>query len=190
LPIPSIPVFATLGEPVNPSPLSHRSKKLVIFGTLGRRLPIYQRFIKNLTDLIDILGITEVIDIGAPMHLDLRQIGGVPLVKLGEQPRDVVNQILLDSMVGVISYPPSLLAKSTIFGAYCAYRLVPVVLYERMQEKNLDGLETGTHYWTPAQPMALLKEQHQKIADNALTWYQSHNASRHALLLHQLLTQK
>jgi len=95
---------------------------------------------------------------------------------LGVKTTQEISDLLSDSIVGFFDYSLEFLAKSTIFAAYCAHRLLPVgAVYPG---KDVDGLGAGKHYWiadTHPDPMSLLLGQ--LVADNAYTWYQQHRLS-------------
>ncbi|MFM6265238.1 MAG: glycosyltransferase family 1 protein, partial [Dolichospermum sp.] len=92
-PIFSLPVFSTIGESEvgQVSPLSKRQPKLVIFGTYGRRLPIYQKSMPILRQIVRDLEIKEILDIGKPLGINLKEIDNVPIITLGEQPPENIN---------------------------------------------------------------------------------------------------
>jgi hypothetical protein len=180
----SLPVFSTTGEAEEILSLAKRQQRLVIFGTYGRRLPIYQNSHDTLLWIIQKLEITEILDIGKLLPLNLSEICGVPVACLGEQPPSAINSLLLDAVAGVIDYPANILAKSTIFAAYCAHGLLPIVIGTKNLTKEVDGLISGKHYWLPDwQTESLDMLLAQEIANNAYLWYQNHNLSTHAKTL-------
>jgi hypothetical protein len=179
----SLPVFSSIGEPRTAAPLIERSQRLVVFGTLGRRIQVYKRSAEDLNQICHKLGINEILDIGRPLELNLSQIMRVPVTVCGELSRKEVSSIFSDAIAGVIDYPAEVLGKSTIFAAYCAHRMIPIVATYG-KASRADGLEADTHYWlSDAQPKALSLDAGQVIADNAYTWYQTHNLSIHAKTL-------
>jgi hypothetical protein len=189
-PIFRLPVFSTIGECEidQVSPLSKRQQKLVIFGTYGRRLPIYQNSLHILRQIVRDLEIKEILDIGKPLTLSLKEIDDVPIVTLGEQPSSNIYSILQSSIAGVIDYPAAFLAKSTILAAYCTCGTLPIVLGTDNVAGEIDGLIAGKHYWLPTpQPHSLNMEIAQDISSNAYNWYQDHNLSVHAKTLITLL---
>ncbi|MHC5825030.1 MAG: glycosyltransferase family 1 protein, partial [Nostoc sp.] len=183
-PILSLPVFSTTGEAEEILSLAKRQQRLVIFGTYGRRLPIYKNSHDILLWIIQKLEITEILDIGKLLPLDLTNICGVPVTCLGEQPPSAIHFLLLDAVAGVIDYPANILAKSTIFAAYCAHGLLPIVIGTKNLTEEVDGLMSGKHYWLPDwQTESLDMLLAQEIANNAYLWYQDHNLSTHAKTL-------
>ncbi len=191
-PITSLPVFSNISESSKIDSLVKRSQKMIIFGTYGRRLPIYQNSTHILNQIVRDLDIREILDIGKPLSLHLKQVGNVSIISLGEQPALKINSYLQESIVGIIDYPTMLLAKSTIFATYCAYGILPVVVGSNNfnhSEMEIDGLIAGKHYWlSTTQSNSLNMEIAQTIADNAYNWYKEHNLSVHAQTFASLLS--
>jgi hypothetical protein len=126
------------------------------------------------------LGIEELADVGKPIDSDITYTIDVPVVTYGELPGSEISELLSDSIGGVIDYPAAMLGKSTIFAAYCSHRLIPIVaLYGDAQ--SAEGLEVGSQYWpTNVATERLTLNDGQRVADNALEWYQKHRLSVHA----------
>jgi hypothetical protein len=176
----SLPVFSSIGEPAPVPPLYDRSRRLVIFGTPGRRVQVYRRSAEDLDRICRHLGIDEILDIGRPLNIDVSKIMRAPVVVCGELSGDEVSRHLSDAIAGVLDYPAEVLGKSTIFAAYCAHRVIPIIATYG-EASRADGLEAGTHYWlsdVPSENLSL--EAGQAIADNAYDWYQGHDLSVHS----------
>ncbi|MBD2179799.1 glycosyltransferase family 1 protein [Planktothrix sp. FACHB-1355] len=187
--IPAIPVFSNIGEPKQVPPLAHRPRSLVVFGSSSNRLRVYQRSLSNLVLTCQQLEIEEIWDVGPPTGLDLSKIDGIPVVVMGKKTAAEISAILLNSVAGFFDYHTQYLAKSGVFAAYSAHGTIPIgIFYNALQ---MDGLEAGKHYWLADRPTARLSlEVGQAIADNAYTWYQSHNLSVQAkTFATQLLSQ-
>ena len=175
-----VAVFSSIGEPQSTAPLHERRRRLVVFGTRGRRIEVYNRSAADLNRICATLRIEEIVDIGRSVDFDISTTLKVPVVTCGELPAPEVSEVLLDSVAGVIDYPASLLGKSTIFAAYCSHRVIPIVNYYG-DTRPADGLESGTHYWlTSISGREVSLGSGQLIADRAFDWYQSHNLSEHA----------
>jgi hypothetical protein len=176
----SLPVFSSIGEPVAAPPLAERRRRLVVFGTRGRRIEVYKRSSADLNRICERLGITEIVDIGRFIDFDFAGELHVPVRALGELPGAEVSRLLLDAVAGVIDYPASMLGKSTIFAAYCAHRVLPIVA-PYGDPTPADGLEADRHYWlTDVESARLTLDAGQVIADDAFAWYQSHKLATHA----------
>jgi len=177
---PILPIFSNVGEPENPPPLEERQRRLVVFGSRGSRERVYQRSrIVVLERICRELEITEIWDIGPAIDLQIESINGIPIICQGILTASQVSSVLANSTVGFFDYYLECLAKSGIFAAYCAHRLIPVgVWYEA---RDVDGLQVDHHYWLGdkyAQKMNLSAGQ--TIADNAYSWYKNHRLIVHA----------
>jgi hypothetical protein len=180
--IATLPVFSNIGEPVQtPPPLKDRRRRLVIFGGRSNRLRVYENSLAILEKVCRALAIEEIFDVGPPTGLELSQINSVPVVKMGERPAAEISVLLLDAIAGFFHYHTAYLAKSTIFAAYSAHKLIPVsASCETMSQ--VDGLDAGTHYWTAnSHEKTLSLTDGQEIADNAYAWYQTHKLSAHVM---------
>lgn len=173
--IPTYPVFSNIGEPERVLPLAQRKRRVVLFGHPNTRLLAYQQNLTALRQTCQTLEIEEVCDIGVPTGLKLSQLLDIPIEEMGVIPAAVIRQVLLDAIAGFLSYPPpQYLAKSTIFAAYCAHRLIPILTSSTAIP--MDGLQAGKHYWVADEPIKPLDVNlGQAIADNAYTWYQTHS---------------
>jgi hypothetical protein len=176
----SLPVFSSIGEPATVPTLAERQRRLVVFGTRGRRIEVYKRSAADLQRICQQLGITEILDVGRAVEFDFTAELNVPVKTLGELSGPEISHLLLDAVAGVIDYPTSMLGKSTIFAAYCAHRMIPIVASYSDSTPG-DGLETDMHYWlTDVASECLNLDDGQVIADNALAWYQRHSLAKHA----------
>ncbi|MTJ53681.1 glycosyltransferase family 1 protein [Anabaena sp. UHCC 0253] len=184
-----LPVFSTVGEPEKlPPDLSERQHRLVIFGGVANRARVYNQSQEVLDYVCQRLNIKEICDIGTPTGITPSSIGKVPILEIGKQAAHKVSDILADSIAGFSDYNPDYLAKSTIFAAYCAYRLLPI--NAKGSVSVIDGIEAGKHYWIPnAKENNWTNELDlQTIADKSYYWYQSHNLSSHiTVFVSQLL---
>jgi hypothetical protein len=105
-------------------------------------------------------------------------------------PAQEVGGILLDAVAGVLDYLAEMLGKSTIFAAYCAHRLVPIIAAYG-SAAPADGLKPGVHYrLVNSEDEKLRLSVDQLIADNAYDWYQTHTLSIHAQTLAACLASK
>lgn len=182
-PIPTLPVFSTIGEPSPVLPLSQRSPWLVVFGGAGARSRVYGRSLPALAHIGQQLGIQRILDIGAPLER-LPPLQGIAIESLGVLPADQISSLFSQSMVGFLDYPADFLAKSTIFAAYCAHGLFPV--NAAPPSPKPDGVIAGQHYWQASDRPPSPEEQ-MAIAQNAYDWYQAHRLSVQAETIAQNL---
>lgn len=175
--ITKLPVFSNIGEPENLLPLAKRNRQLVVFGRNHSRLIVYKQHLAFVEQLCEALQIEKIYDIGVPTGLTLSQINGIPIVEMGVIKAAEVSKIMLDSVAGLLGSPSSeYLAKSTIFAACSAHKLIPILTSS--SSVSMDGLASGKHYWTSKEPLGQLSmDRGQAIADNAYDWYQTHNLS-------------
>ncbi len=184
--LPVNPVFSNVGEPHHPSQLCNRKRQLVVFGGVGWRSKVYDQSRAFLEQTCVQLKIEEILDIGAPLNLAISSISGIPIKFLGKRSPQEISEYLSNAMVGFFYYPNQFLAKSGVFAAYCAHRLLPVCVSERAEDE--DGLEAGKHYYladTALEAVNISLEQ--TIADNAYDWYQNHSSQAQARNLYQYL---
>jgi len=169
----TLPVFSNVGEPDHLKPLADRPRRLVVFGSRGVRKRAYEQAYANLAATAKALAIDTIYDIGAPTGLEITEVDNIPVISLGKCSADEVSEHLHQSIAGFLDYSPRLLAKSTIFAAYAAHRVLPIVnaLPENIR---IDGLESGKHYWMAASTDALNPLVGEAIAHNAHQWYQTH----------------
>lgn len=180
-PILTLPVFSNVGELKENKLFSERKKQLVVFGTYGRRLPIYKNSNELLVNISKKLEIKEIIDIGLPIPTEYTSSFDIPVKVLGETPSSLISSILSNSIAGVIDYPSSILSKSGIFAAYCAHGMLPIVVGSKPSDKEIDCLKANINYYIPEEdftPMSV--DMAQDIADNAYSWYQNHNLKVHS----------
>jgi hypothetical protein len=177
--IATLPVFSNIGEPEHrPRPLNDRERRLVVFGGASNRTRVYKHSLIALERACRALAVEKIVDVGPPTGLSDSRINGIPLVQLGRKSAAEVSALLSDSIAGFFDYHTAYLAKSTIFAAYSAHRLIPISA--GCNGAQVDGLEAGRHYWTADSDRAILNlTAGQEIADNAYDWYQTHKLSEH-----------
>lgn len=103
-------------------------------------------------------------------------VNGIPVACLGIKSAQEISNLLSNSVAVFFDYPTEFMAKSPIFAAYCAHKLLPVgVFYEG---EDVDGLEVGKHYWFgDRHPGTMSLSAAQVVADNACAWYENHRLS-------------
>ncbi|MEA5448113.1 hypothetical protein VB780_05995 [Leptolyngbya sp. CCNP1308] len=186
--IPSLPVFSNVGELQNPSSLSERTRRLVIFGGSSKRSQVYKDSLEQIQKICRHLNIQQIFDIGPALDSLPAEISNVPITAAGCLSSEEISAILSDSIAGFFNYHPAFLGKSGIFAAYCAHRVIPISA--TMAFLTEEGLQPGKHYALPDQyntekkNMALM----QAIADHAYAWYKLHNLSAQAKAYYTLLS--
>ncbi|NEO26051.1 MAG: glycosyltransferase family 1 protein [Kamptonema sp. SIO4C4] len=178
--VPSLPVFCNIGEPQDLLPLSQRLPRLIVFGHYNSRRQVYADYLPVLEQVCQVLKITEILDIGVPTGIKLPSVNGYPVQELGITPAEKISELMQQSLAGFLSFiPPDYLAKSGVYSAYCAHKMIPLVTTKG--KHNSDGLHPQKHYWIATlNPHDLTLETGQIIANYAHTWYHTHNRAIHA----------
>ncbi|KPQ33600.1 MAG: hypothetical protein HLUCCA11_17850 [Phormidesmis priestleyi Ana] len=182
-----LPIFSTVGEPNEPPLLNNRRKQLIIFGGATNRYQVYQSAMPILSQVCQLLKIEAIIDIGPELMSIPETVSDVPVIAMGQLTAAKISQLLLQSTVGLLSYNPDYLAKSTILAAYCAHGLLSINCKHSTTE--VDGLIPGIHYLVASNldDGQVSDAEMQAIANNAHNWYQDHTLSAHArAMVHQL----
>lgn len=178
-PIATLPVFSNIGEPTGLKRLRDRPRRLVVFGHPNSRRLVYQRDYAALAHACQTFGITELCDIGVPMDSPIPPLPNVRILALGVLAPEQISAVMQEAIAGFISFiPPEYLAKSGVFAAYCAHRLLPILA--QSATTPMDGLLTGKHYWVSNPHHRISLATGQCIADNAHTWYSGHCLHAHA----------
>lgn len=171
-----LPVFSTIGEACEPVPLQGRKPAMAVFGLPGARRKAYEQLDMQ-NKLLESIGITHFLDIGPPFDAptDLR---GIAVRRMGELSAADLAIQLSSCMFGFVHHTPVCLAKSSIFAAYCAQGVIPVVAVPFRGE--VDGLTDGIHLVSPT-TAAIANvsgwEEHSRAAWN---WYMTHCVRLHA----------
>lgn len=179
-----LPVFSTVGE--RPAYSPDRQPRLVVFGSAGLRQSTYRAAGGSLFDWARKQGL-EVHDIGpaigdAGFVSELRRAG---VIFRGRLAAEAVSRHLADAMFGVVAYPVEYVAKSTVFAAYCAHGICPVLISKR--NVPVDGLVAGERYLAGI-PNGVLQPSHiESIAAVAWAWYRPHRVMAHVETLKRLL---
>ncbi|WGV29219.1 glycosyltransferase family 1 protein [Halotia branconii] len=177
--VPTLPVFSNVGEPKNLISLSERPRQLIIFGGAGMRSRVYQQSQLALQRTCLELEIETILDIGTPLNFEIKPVNNIPVICLGVKSAEEVSNLLANSVTGFLNYPIEFLAKSGVFAAYCAHRLLPIGTWYKGQ--NVDGLQAGKHYWLGDKYQYKMNlSAGQIVADNAYSWYQNHQLSMQA----------
>jgi hypothetical protein len=171
---------SSVGEPWAPDSLSARAKSMVIFGLPPSRRRSYETRLRALESACEQLGIAEVHDVGPAFDGVPERIGDVPVRKHGHLSADQLSPLLSQSMTGFVDYSPGYMAKSAVFAAYCAHRMLPVLPQDGCSES--DGIRCGVHYYNVggAAASGASAPPPQAIADAAWRWYHGHSLRSHA----------
>lgn len=170
-----LPVFSTIGEP--DSVATTRLSRMVVFGSAGLRQATYQAAGNRLFEWARQASL-EIHDIGAPVTdarlLEALRVNGV--VQHGRLDDRAVRTLMQDALFGLLAYPVEYVAKSSVFAAYCAHGICPVLISNRYVQA--DGLVAGSHY-LPGMPGIDGMGQAKIVGQVAWEWYQPHSVAGH-----------
>jgi hypothetical protein len=167
-----MPVFSTLGEPEQLTPWGERSAQMVIAGRSGAADRAYGRRRDQLVEACRALDIDEIVDLGARSDPVPTRIGNIRVSALGHLSPAQASTVLANAKAGFIDYPSDYLGKSTVFAAYAAHGLVPVVSWHRGEEEA--GLQEGENYWVPTSGGRTPRD-FEAISRQATAWYAGHS---------------
>jgi hypothetical protein len=181
-----LPVFSTVGEPQ--SLPAARKNRLVVFGSTGLRTATYRAAGRELFQWAGQQSL-EIHDIGLPVTdtqvMDALTANGV--IQQGRLEAGNISDLMRDALFGIIAYPVNYIAKSSVFAAYCAHGLCPVILSNGGYALS-DGLVARQDY-LPGVPVGLVDADNkvQWIGENSWGWYQSHTIACHGNALRHFL---
>jgi hypothetical protein len=178
-----IPVFSNFGEPDDVPPISERAPQLVLFtSNLNSRTPSSE-FWNSVEQVVSSHRATQVTVIGRLLPSTPKL--SVPIQQLGFLDAHEVSRLLSQSSYGFAYHAPQLFGKSTIFAAFAAHGVIPIVPVE--SETLPDGLKARQHYLRPQEDAS--EPELSIIRSELLKWYQLHNlhstAARYTDALHQ-----
>jgi hypothetical protein len=171
-----LPVFSTVGEAREPMPFKGRNPVMAVFGLPGARRNAYHQLDVQ-GKLLENIGITQFLDIGPPFDApaDLR---GIAVKRMGELSAADLAAQLSSCMFGFVFHSSICLAKSSIFAAYCAQGVIPVVAEPFRGE--VDGLTDGTHVVSPTTAASAKASGWEERSQAAWNWYMTHRVRLHA----------
>ena len=185
-----MPCFSTIGEPAQrvPAAASQRPARLVIFGRSGLLRTVYAGELPVLADFVRANAITEIVDIGDRPSPPPAEIAGVPVLSRGELDPVSLGAELAQARFGLVHYDADRLAKSSIFAAYCAYRVIPVCI--GTAAGNRDRLAPGREYvklvpGISAEPLSTAVME--DLQARAEAWYEPHAIGSTVRLIQQLV---
>jgi hypothetical protein len=178
-----LPIFSAMGEAAKYG--RPRAARIIVFGSPGMRQRAYRAAGKRLLDWATRAKL-ELHDIGSPLPDEeltqaLRAHG---TVFHGRLDADRVGELLSVSAFGLLAYSTDFIAKSSIFAAYCAHGVCPVVISDDYAQA--DGLIQGIQYIAGIPNGEFAADCAQRIGNAAWDWYQPHRLQRHVDALRRL----
>lgn len=183
----AMPIICTIGEPKTIVPLSDRPRRMMVFGHPNSRCLVYERDRDLLLQACRELEITAIDDIGVSTGIEnLATSLPIPVQVHGVLSAEEIQERLQGAIAGFTSFiPPNYLAKSSVYAAFCAYGIIPIMAQGATQAT--DGLVAQKHYWVVGQGEALTWERGIAIAQNATVWYHRHNLAAYTRTLYERL---
>lgn len=170
-----LPIFSTVGEMTYYS--TSRANRVVVFGGAALRQATYRAAGEALFSWIQAQGMM-LHDIGPPIHdlalsTALERTGAMAHGRL--EPEEV-SKLLAEAAFGMVTYPANYVAKSSVFAAYCAHGVCPILISKHYAPS--DGLVAGQHYWASL-PTKVQQDRFEEIGRAAWEWYQLHRVASH-----------
>jgi hypothetical protein len=177
-----LPVFSSVGEPVEVQPVAMRARTLVVFGATATRQHAYDHRRAGLEATCRALAIEEILDVGPPLSRPVDVLADRPVRRMGTLDRTELARVLSRALAGAVVHAAPFLPKSTVFAAYCAYGLVPVSLEPLPHETE------GPRSWTPTDGSRPPAGALEALVQANQRWYSRHSLSVHADLHRRLLS--
>lgn len=170
-------IFSTIGEDGELVPFDQRVRRAVIFGKPTFRLASYNEHRADFERALAATGCTEIVDIGPPLPAMPAEVAGVPVRAMGVLEAPAIRAIMRESLLGFVPYPLPFACKSTIFAAYCAHGMLPMV--HEQPTREVDGIVMGANVLPATPGMApLTMDRMAEVAAAAKAWYDTHSIAR------------
>lgn len=170
-----LPVFSTVGEleSVDATP---RGNALVVFGSSGVRANVYQWGDGEIFRAARRHGL-QIQDIGPALRLPALEsrMAEAQVVVHGMLPAGEVSAALAQARFGALAYRADYVAKSSVFAAYCAHGVCPILLSR--DYGTHDGLVADRHYARGFDALAEQALEPAQIGQAARSWYEPHRVS-------------
>jgi hypothetical protein len=157
---------------------------MVVAGRSGSSDRAYGRCRNQVEQACRALGIEEIVDIGARTDPVPSHVGNIRVTAMGHLVPEHASEVLANARAGFVDYPSDYLGKSTVFAAYAAHGLVPVVSWRRGEDES--GLAEGVNYWVPSAGAAAERD-FERIAQASARWYADHGLALQARAYADLL---
>lgn len=181
-----LPVFSTVGEPQSIE--TERQPRVVVFGSSGVRANVYQWADGEIFHWARKAGL-EIHDIGprSPDSSLVQRLQQEGVVSHGRLSVEEVSKELAAAMCGALAYPTDYVSKSSVFAAYCAHGICPVLLSK--EYGSHDGLTPNVHYAAGFGSLDLASSDTRAIGREARQWYEPHRIDAHVSALRTLVTE-
>lgn len=175
-----LPVFSTVGEPASID--GERAPALVVFGSPGVRANVYRWGDGEVFRCAERSGL-QIHDIGPALHdaALAQRLADARVTVHGRLAAEAVSAALSTASYGAMAYPTDYASKSSVFAAYCAHGLCPILLWENYDTH--DGLVAGRHYAAGFESLGQPGFDARRIGHAARDWYQPHCLAAHVAAL-------
>jgi len=179
--------FSRAGELESNNLLGASRCNLVILGGI-ERANIYKKK-ALLKRICETLKINQIVDIGIPLNWSKIDTKDLNIRQMGELLKSDVSDQLTISKVGIMDYSryPSCLGKSSVFNAYKAHGVAPLLLKDI--NPNNGDIISGVNYFT-SKDIESLKSNRSiaRMAHANYAQYQTHNQSQWVQLINGLVS--
>ena len=195
----TLPVFSTVGEPIEIPELQYRQRNLVVFGSAATRSRAYLKSQKTIEAACNLFQLEKILDIGTPVEESPDSIGSTPLVVMGRLQPQQISDTLLNSFSGFLNYSPNFLGKSTIFAAYSSHGILAIQDGIIVNKDFYDGIQSSIHYLSSMEFLSSnnISTSHytkfnsiislQTVATNAYQWYHNHSLHKQSKAFYESL---
>jgi len=159
---------------------------VVVFGSGSLRASAYQVIGERLfswaqSHRLEIHDVgTEIVESGVAQRLRSQGV-----IEHGFLADSEVSALLSAARFGIVRHRAAELAKSSIFAAYCAHGVCPIVLASHYAAA--DGLEPHRHYYPGIPNPGGCDDESAAIGAGAWQWYGDHRLTRHGQSITALL---
>lgn len=179
-----LPVFSNVGEPVAIN--DERDAAVVVFGSEAIRAPAYAWRDGEIFRFAKRRGL-RIHDIGKPIQKTslASKLAEEGVVSHGMLPSEEVSKVLAGAQYGVLAYPSDYVGKSSVFAAYAAHGVCPILLWRDLTAR--DGMQPNVEYASGFEAMDGLRGVDAwLIGRSARRWYESHSLEAHVAAIQEM----
>jgi len=179
-----LPVFSNVGEPDSVD--GPRAPRIVVFGSAAVRRNVYEWADGEIFRAARRIGL-EIHDIGPSLGEGplAQRLADEKAVSHGKLPVEAVSRALSGAAYGALAYPTDYVSKSSVFAAYTAHGLCPVLLAP--DYASHDGLRPNVHYAAGFESLAPSCIDARGVGRAARLWYEPHCIEAHVGALRTLV---
>jgi hypothetical protein len=161
-----------------------RKPTIVVFGSSGVRAKVYEWNDGEIFRCAERLGL-QIHDIGPKPEDSLAQrLAKEGAIMHGKLPSSEVSAALSSASYGALAYAADTVSKSSVFAAYCAHAVCPIVLSKEYSVHG--GLRPNVHYAGGFDTVGSSFIDPRVVARAARKWYEPHGIEAHVAALRDL----